>query len=725
MKNFKQMLLIAALLLSIGASAQSSGERITVVIQLDGTTVTTGGGAVSVNVSGNSAELTVTPAEGNYFETTDLTVMKHTVADIAQSRRRSAPAAPDYDETVSISADAGNTLTGASKFTFALDDDENILYRVTADFHARTSIATATVTVAAGPYTYNGTPHKPGVTVQLGTTTLDGSSDYTVDYADNTDAGTASVIVTGIGKYIGTNNTATFAIGPKSIAGVTVTLTPESFVFNRDNQKPAVTVSDGDNELVLDTDYTLTNEGGTNVGEYSVKVTGKGNYDSKTSVEKKYSITAKEITPVVTLANPDETFVYDGTEKKPAVKVCDDDFELSDTDYDIGYTDNVEAGENTATVTVTLKGNYSGNGSVSFTIGTAPMTVTAEGWSGTYDGGTHSISVTAPEEATITYGTAAGTYGLTENPEYKDAGKYEVFYQVTKKNYTTVEGSAEVVIEKAALTVTADDQSVAYGAEVPEYTAVYEGFVDGEDESVLGGTLVFECDYQKGSGKGSYTITPGGLTSDNYTVSFVSGTLTVGIQSLENAFIEYIESQVYNGQPQTPELNITYNGLQLVKDTDYTVRFANNINAGEADVYITGIGNFTGSFSTIFVISPKFLKPVWVRPVEDQQYTGTAITPGVVIMDGDKQLKENVDYVISYTDNIEVGVATAEVEGINNYYGKTIVQFNIVDAAATDIVNIKAGTTRDVWYDMHGRLLPEKPTRKGLYILNGKKVTIK
>ena len=725
MKYFKQTLLIAALLLSIGAAAQSSGERITVVKQLDGTTVTTGAGNVSVNISGTSAEVTVTPADGNYFETTDLTVMKHVNAGIAQARRRSAPAAPDYDETVSISADDSNTLTGESKFTFELDDNEDILYLVTANFHTRIPIETATVTVAAGPYTYDGTQQKPGVTVQLGTTTLDGNSDYTVDYANNTNAGTAIVIVTGIGKYIGTNDTGTFTIGAKSIAGVTVTLTPETFTFNRDNQKPAVTVSDGDRELVLDTDYTLSNEGGTDVGEYSVIVTGKGNYDSETSVEKKYSITAKEITPVVTLANPDETFVYDGTEKEPAVKVCDDDFELSATDYDVDYADNVEAGENTATVTVTLKGNYSGNGSVSFTIDTAPMTVTASGWSGPYDGRQHSISVSAPDDATITYGSAAGTYELTDNPEYVNAGEYEVFYQVTKKNYTTVEGSATVVIEKVALTVTADDWSVAYGAEVPDYTVSYDGFIGDEDESVLGGTLTFDCDYQKGSGKGSYTITPGGLTSDNYTISFVSGTLTVGIQSLENTYIEYIESQVYNGQPQTPELNITYNGLQLVKDVDYTVRFANNINAGEADVYITGIGNFTGSFSTIFVISPKFLKPLWVRPIEDQEYTGEAITPGVVIMDGDKQLKEDVDYVISYTDNVEAGVATAEVEGINNYYGKTTVQFNIVEAAATDIVSIKAGTTRDVWYDMHGRRLSEKPTKKGLYILNGKKVTIK
>ena len=52
-------------------------------------------------------------------------------------------------------------------------------------------------------------------------------------------------------------------------------------------------------------------------------------------------------------------------------------------------------------------------------------------------------------------------------------------------------------------------------------------------------------------------------------------------------------------------------------------------------------------------------------------------------------------------------------------------EFYIVEPAATAIANVKAETTHDVWYDMQGRVLKEKPTKKGVYILNGKKVTIK
>ena len=225
-------------------------------------------------------------------------------------------------------------------------------------------------------------------------------------------------------------------------------------------------------------------------------------------------------------------------------------------------------------------------------------------------------------------------------------------------------------INKKALTVTAEDKVVVFGEEAPTYTVTYDGFVEGEDESVLGGTLSFDCEYVKDvTGIGEYTITPSGLTSDNYAISYANGKLTVGKLSCEELFIEYIDDQTYNGKEQKPELNITYHDMKLVLNRDYTVRFENNINAGLADVYITFIGNYTGSFSTIFVIAPKFIDPKWVEPIESQDYTGQAITPGVVVMDGDKQLRENVDYVINYKDNIEIGVATAEVIGVNNYYG--------------------------------------------------------
>ena len=86
-------------------------------------------------------------------------------------------------------------------------------------------------------------------------------------------------------------------------------------------------------------------------------------------------------------------------------------------------------------------------------VGTATMTVTAEGYSGTYDGNEHGIKVTAPEGATVKFGEAEGTYDQTSSPTYKNAETYTVYYQVTKDNYTTVTGSAEVKIAKAAGTI--------------------------------------------------------------------------------------------------------------------------------------------------------------------------------------------------------------------------------------------------------------------------------
>ena len=83
-------------------------------------------------------------------------------------------------------------------------------------------------------------------------------------------------------------------------------------------------------------------------------------------------------------------------------------------------------------------------------VGTATMTVTATGYTGTYDGSAHGITVNAPTGATIIYGTTAGSYTQTSSPTYTNANTYTVYYEVTKDNYTTVTGSADVKIAKAA-----------------------------------------------------------------------------------------------------------------------------------------------------------------------------------------------------------------------------------------------------------------------------------
>jgi hypothetical protein len=78
------------------------------------------------------------------------------------------------------------------------------------------------------------------------------------------------------------------------------------------------------------------------------------------------------------------------------------------------------------------------------------MEVSASGYSGTYDGWSHGISVTAPDDATVKYGTAANACDLDNSPKYTNAGTYTIYYEVTKDKYTTVTGSATVTINKAA-----------------------------------------------------------------------------------------------------------------------------------------------------------------------------------------------------------------------------------------------------------------------------------
>ena len=75
--------------------------------------------------------------------------------------------------------------------------------------------------------------------------------------------------------------------------------------------------------------------------------------------------------------------------------------------------------------------------------------------------------------------------------------------------------------------VTVADASKVYGAANPAFAVAYQGFVLGQTASVLGGTLTFSTPATAASGVGGYTVSASGLTSSNYAISFVNGTLNV------------------------------------------------------------------------------------------------------------------------------------------------------------------------------------------------------
>jgi filamentous hemagglutinin family protein len=116
------------------------------------------------------------------------------------------------------------------------------------------------------------------------------------------------------------------------------------------------------------------------------------------------------------------------------------------------------------------------------------------------------------------------------------------------------------VITPAPLTVTANNASAIYNAHA--YSGgngvIYSGFVDGQTAAVLDGALTYGGSSQGALNVGSYVLTPGGLASNNYAISYASGTLT-----LTPATLTYVATpaQVYAGQA-IPALTGTVTGFQ-------------------------------------------------------------------------------------------------------------------------------------------------------------------
>lgn len=382
MKNYiKGFGIIVALLYSMNALAGGTVKVNGVTVGTAATGLDNDGNAASASIDVGSGKCTLTmiPGSGKYITVNEISAIKTIDGSNAQTRT------PGFNAPVTITATDGTAdPSGTTSYTFDVPTTNEYDYEVTATFQSRTSVDNATVEVVGGPYTYSGSAIKPDLKVTVGGVTLTKDTDYKAYYKDSINAGTntGKVIIEGIRKYNGSrgdwNNPATtYTINPKSIAGATITLTPESSVYNGQNQKPTVSVKDGEKDLVLDTDYTLTNDGGTNVGEYNVTITGKGNYDANTTATKKFTITPKSIANA-TMTLDHESFVYNGQNQKPSVTlVKDGETELVlDTDYTLTNEGGTNAGE--YTVTVAGKGNYDAQTTVTktFTITKATPTLT-------------------------------------------------------------------------------------------------------------------------------------------------------------------------------------------------------------------------------------------------------------------------------------------------------------------------------------------------------------
>lgn len=142
---------------------------------------------------------------------------------------------------------------------------------------SKAQISSAAITYDAGPYGYTGKEWKPEVTVSFNRATLTAGNDYTVSYENNINAGTAKIIITGIGDHFTGLTEKTFTINSAEISGCTFAPIAD-VTYNTKAHTPEVTVAISGRTLEADKDYTVSYASNVNAGTATVTVTGKGNF---------------------------------------------------------------------------------------------------------------------------------------------------------------------------------------------------------------------------------------------------------------------------------------------------------------------------------------------------------------------------------------------------------------------------------------------------------------
>ena len=303
---------------------------------------------------GKSATLTVQ----DKGETTKVTPPVATNRTYNGAAQVGVPVGEGYTLSGTASATNVGTYTATAKlndrcmWTDGTRDDKQLEWKISA-----ATISAAAMTLGQTSYTYDGSAKVPGVTVRYNGATLVAGRDYTVAFANNVGAGTATVTVTGKGNFSGSKN-ATFRINPAAVSAVSVS--PASFTYDGKAKTPGVTVKAG-GITVLASGYSVSYKNNTNAGTATVTVTGKGYFAGSKSAT--FRIDPAQITSV---AVSPASVEYDGKAKTPGVTVKAGGLTVPTSGYSVSYANNTNIG--TATATVTGKGNFAGSKSATFSI---------------------------------------------------------------------------------------------------------------------------------------------------------------------------------------------------------------------------------------------------------------------------------------------------------------------------------------------------------------------
>ena len=517
---------------------------------------------------------------------------------------------------------------------------------------------------------YDGNVHENRPVVKdtkTGATLVEGT-DYTLSYkGDTTNAGTVTVTITGAGNYTGSHNVE-YQITKRN---VTLTSATASKVYDKTPLTNSNITIGGDGFAKLEgASYNVTGSQ-TNVGDSNNEFTYKLNDDTKASnynIEVKFGklyITTQDGQVIVVITGHKKTYDYDGTEKT----VSGYDVSITEgstyAEADFTFNGNAEVKATAAnTYPMGLKvsdftNNNTNYSSVTFVVNDGslvinPKSIIPDG-PNTPDEKKTGIEVTNPEDSiydglphvnpltvtdtktgaalvrdtdyTLTYSSDVinvGTVEINVKGIGNYTGEFTKTYKITPKEYTVTTDSAKKVYDGTALTA---------GGKI-------EGIVDGE--VVVVHTTGSQTEV--GSTPNTYKLEWKKASSKNYKLKEDSiGTLTVTEQTIDpgkdpdkpnpnysGVTINKPSDKVYDGKEHKWSPAVAdKEGNALVEGTDYTVEYSTsdftNV-TGTITVTITGIGNYTGTVTRTYEITPKAYTVT--TDSAKKVYDGTALTAG-------------------------------------------------------------------------------------------------
>ena len=250
-------------------------------------------------------------------------------------------------------------------------------------------------------------------------------------------------------------------------------------------------------------------------------------------------------------------------------------------------------------------------------------------------------------------------------------GTYEIeINKGTIKNYHVTFVPGTLTVTKAPLVVTAENYTITQGDKLPEFTASYSGFKNGENVSVLTKQPVFSCDANEASAPGEYPINVYGVEADNYNaISYVAGTLTVLKRELKKQTITW-NQEIKAKVGSTIEMNATASSGLPVR---YSYALVPRVETAYQVPQIEGNNITFPEEGTYMLVA-----------IQDgnNEYAAATDTLDVCAISDDEGLMYIDGIYYKYTDD---GSALKVVRGYNPYRGKVEIPATVNGLPVTEV----------------------------------------